>query len=95
MRLQTAKWPRNQPYGPKGRCLAHRICELAPLGAISTLKVALSRASLEEQTAIAAILSDMGAELAALEARRDKTRALKQGMMQALLTGRIRLAVVN
>ena len=33
----------------------------------------------------------MGAELAALEARRDKTRALKQGMMQELLTGRIRL----
>ena len=44
-----------------------------------------------EQTAIAAVLSDMEAELAALEARRDKTRALKQGMMQELLTGRIRL----
>lgn len=46
---------------------------------------------LEEQTAIAAVLSDMDAEIAALEARRDKTRALKQGMMQELLTGRIRL----
>lgn len=45
----------------------------------------------EEQTAIAAVLSDMDAELAALEARRDKTRALKQGMMQELLTGRTRL----
>jgi type I restriction enzyme S subunit len=45
----------------------------------------------EEQTAIAAILSDMDAEIAALVARRDKTRALKQGMMQELLTGRIRL----
>ena len=44
-----------------------------------------------EQTAIATVLSDMDAELAALEARRDKTRALKQGMMQELLTGRIRL----
>lgn len=44
-----------------------------------------------EQTAIATILSDMDAELTALEARRDKTRALKQGMMQELLTGRIRL----
>lgn len=44
-----------------------------------------------EQTAIAAILSDMDAEIAVLEARRDKTRALKQGMMQELLTGRIRL----
>ena len=44
-----------------------------------------------EQSAIATILSDMDAELTALEARRDKTRALKQGMMQELLTGRIRL----
>jgi type I restriction enzyme S subunit len=33
----------------------------------------------------------MDAELEALEAKRDKTRALKQGMMQELLTGRIRL----
>jgi type I restriction enzyme, S subunit len=47
--------------------------------------------SANEQTAIATILSDMDTELAALEARRDKTRALKQGMMQELLTGRIRL----
>ena len=46
---------------------------------------------IEEQTAIAAVLSDMDAEITALEARRDKTRALKQGMMQELLTGRIRL----
>jgi len=44
-----------------------------------------------EQQAIAAILSDMDAEITALEARREKTRALKQGMMQGLLTGRIRL----
>ena len=44
-----------------------------------------------EQTAIATILSDMDAEIAALEQRRDKTRAIKQGMMQQLLTGRIRL----
>ena len=45
----------------------------------------------KEQTAIAEVLSDMDAELAALTQRRDKTRALKQGMMQELLTGRIRL----
>jgi Restriction endonuclease S subunits len=44
-----------------------------------------------EQTAIAAILSDMDAEIAALEAKLAKARALKQGMMQELLTGRIRL----
>lgn len=47
--------------------------------------------SLPEQTAIAAVLSDMDAELAALEQRLAKTRALKQGMMQELLTGRTRL----
>jgi type I restriction enzyme S subunit len=46
---------------------------------------------LPEQTAIAEVLSDMDAELAALEQRRAKTRALKQGMMQELLTGRTRL----
>jgi type I restriction enzyme S subunit len=45
-----------------------------------------------EQTAIAEALSGMDAELAALEQRRDKTSALKQGMMQELLTGRTRLA---
>jgi type I restriction enzyme S subunit len=46
---------------------------------------------LPEQTAIAQILTDMDAELTALEQRREKTRALKQGMMQELLTGRTRL----
>lgn len=47
--------------------------------------------STAEQAAIATVLSDMDAELTALEARLDKTRALKQGMMQELLTGRTRL----
>lgn len=46
---------------------------------------------IEEQTAIATVLSDMDAEIAALEQRRDKTRHIKQGMMQQLLTGKIRL----
>jgi type I restriction enzyme, S subunit len=45
----------------------------------------------DEQAAIAAVLTDMGEEIAALEARRDKTRALKEGMMQELLTGKTRL----
>jgi len=44
-----------------------------------------------EQTAIAEVLKDMDTELAALEQRREKTRALKQAMMQELLTGRTRL----
>ena len=48
-------------------------------------------AEVAEQTAIAAVLSDMDAELAVLEARRDKTRNLKQAMMQELLTGKTRL----
>ena len=46
---------------------------------------------LVEQTAIATILSDMDTELAALESRLAKARQIKQGMMQELLTGRIRL----
>jgi len=45
----------------------------------------------DEQRAIAAALSDMDAEIAALERRRDKTQQIKQGMMQQLLTGRVRL----
>ncbi len=44
-----------------------------------------------EQSAIATILSDMDNELAALEQKLAKARAIKQGMMQQLLTGRIRL----
>ena len=44
-----------------------------------------------EQTAIAALLSDMDTEIAALEARLAKARGIKQGMMQELLTGKIRL----
>ena len=46
---------------------------------------------LSEQTAIATVLSDMDAELADLEGQLAKIRALKQGMMQKLLTGEIRL----
>ena len=45
-----------------------------------------------EQEAIARILSDMDAEITALEAQVGKAHELKQGMMQELLTGRIRLA---
>ena len=45
----------------------------------------------EEQSAIATILSDMDADMAALESRLAKARHIKQGMMQQLLTGKIRL----
>lgn len=47
--------------------------------------------STTEQTAIAQLLSDMDAEIEALECRLKKTQSLKQGMMQALLSGKIRL----
>jgi len=54
-------------------------------------KLIVNLPSVEEQTAIATILSDMDADLETLERKRDKTKAIKQGMMQELLTGRIRL----
>jgi type I restriction enzyme, S subunit len=55
------------------------------------LQAILVLPGLEEQTAIATVLSDMDADLSALESRLAKTRAIKQGMMQELLTGRTRL----
>jgi type I restriction enzyme S subunit len=54
-------------------------------------KIPFSKPPLPEQTAIAAILSDIDAELTALEAKLAKARQLKQGMMQELLTGKTRL----
>jgi type I restriction enzyme S subunit len=45
----------------------------------------------DEQIAIAEVLSEMDAELAGLEQRREKTRALKQAIMQELLGGKTRL----
>lgn len=45
----------------------------------------------KEQNAIAQILSDMDAEIEKLEQQRDKYKAIKQGMMQELLTGKTRL----
>lgn len=47
--------------------------------------------SISEQIAIANILSDCDSEIAALEEKRDKYKEIKQGMMQQLLTGKIRL----
>ena len=61
------------------------------IGAAALSRIEITVPSALEQAAIAAVFSDMDAELLALEARRDKTRDLKQGMMQELLTGRTRL----
>lgn len=71
--------------------------EKAPGGIIKTItKEALSSFEItypdfEEQTRIATILSDMDEEIGQLETKLEKAKQLKQGMMQELLTGRIRL----
>ncbi|WP_255331759.1 restriction endonuclease subunit S [Methanocalculus taiwanensis] len=51
--------------------------------------------SIDEQLAISKLLLDMDAEITALERRRDKVKEIKQGMMQQLLTGKIRLIMSN
>ena len=61
------------------------------LSKTALLRVEFPCPSVDEQTAIAAVVSDMDAEIVALEIRLNKTREIKQGMMQALLTGSIRL----
>ena len=81
--------------GPTGRNLMYALAQGATRYNISKrqfLNLKLRMPRICEQIAIAITLSDMDAEIAALERRLDKTRALKQGVMQQLLTGRIRLA---
>lgn len=46
---------------------------------------------IEEQQAIASILSDIDTEIQSLQIKKDKYTNIKQGMMQSLLTGQIRL----
>ena len=54
-------------------------------------QITINIPSYSEQTRIATILSDMDAEIEALERKLHKARQIKQGMMQELLTGRVRL----
>ena len=61
----------------------------ADWGVVRNFEVRLPQ--IPEQLAITGVLSDIDAEIIALERRRDKTHAIKQGMMQQLLTGRVRL----
>lgn len=68
--------------GTKQQSYTAKIVKLLPIDLPPTV---------EEQTAIATLLSDLDTELTALESQLEKTRAIKQGMMQSLLTGRIRL----
>ena len=63
------------------------------LNSESLSRIQVPSPPLSEQRAIAAVLSDMDAEIVALEHRLDKTRAVNQGMMQQLLTGSIRLPI--
>lgn len=60
------------------------------LGALAKIEITYPT-DITEQNAIAAILSDMDAEIDALMAKLNKVRNIKQGMLQELLTGRIRL----
>lgn len=72
--------------------IATQTTSVAHLGVVRFKRLELRwPPSLDEQCAIAEVLTDMDDELEALKARRDKTQALKQGMMQELLSGRIRL----
>lgn len=80
--------------------LQHYAAIVESLGSGSTVKgisltdlksIAIFKPNFEEQKAISKVLYDMDAEIAALEVRRNKTKAIKQGMMQELLTGRTRL----
>ena len=61
------------------------------LSKAALLRSSIRVPSLPEQNAIADLLSDMDAEIAAIETKLSKARQIKQGMMQELLTGRIRL----
>jgi len=69
--------------GTKQQSYTARLIKLLPIDLPPTI---------EEQTAITTVLSEMDSEIAAVEERLAKASALKQGMMQELLTGRIRLA---
>lgn len=71
------------------RSLVNATPQKINMGEIGDIPIPLP--PLHEQKAIAQILSDMDAEIAALEQKRDKYKAIKQGMMQELLTGKTRL----
>ena len=83
--LNTAPINRQKASRGQGDAVAH-------IGSTALADIDLTLPpTIAEQTAIAAILSDMDEEIAVLEAKLTKTRQVKQGMMHELLTGRIRL----
>lgn len=84
-------WFTSTPARQKARNLARQAVSQASINTTELKALEILLPPLPEQTAIATILSDMDAEIAALEAKLTKARNIKQGMMQELLTGRIRL----
>ena len=64
---------------------------LASVNMIDFSNVMIPLPSVKEQSAIASVLTSMDNEISALEAKREKYSSIKQGMMQQLLTGKIRL----
>ncbi len=78
-----------QPLQEVQRATAGTTVKHLSHGDVAGIEIPLPR--YKEQQAIGAALSDMDAEITSLEQRRDKTQQIKQGMMQQLLTGRVRL----
>jgi hypothetical protein len=85
---ETKRFAKKRQASNKQKSVGSIFLEIGKRG-IATIEVALPL--LAEQRAIVSVLSDMDAEIKALERRREKTRQVKQGMMQQLLTGRLRL----
>lgn len=82
--LNTPSVSRQKAARGQGDAIVH-------IKAAALAEIEVSIPSFEEQSAIARILRDIDSELTALEMRLVKARQIKQGMMQNLLTGKIRL----
>jgi type I restriction enzyme S subunit len=81
----------NAPYAAEQKSRMAQGDAIVHLYARHLSKLKISLPPEDEQRAIARVLADMDAEMAALEKRREKTKAVKTGMMQELLTGKTRL----
>lgn len=84
--LNTPQVVRQKANKGQGDAVVH-------ISAVALGAIRISLPDEREQDTIVSVLSDMDSEIVALEARLDKTRALKLAMMQALLTGRVRLPI--
>jgi type I restriction enzyme S subunit len=84
-------WFTSSPTRKKARSLAKQAVNQASINTKELKALEILLPPLSEQEAIAAILSDMDAGIAALEAKLTKVCQLKQGMIQELITGKTRL----